>query len=85
MRLRFGILLGFLLLASCDKAVLIPTQGETTILRATCEMNNFEGFPNKVTGIVTIQLKSFLTIKIDNDDGSESVEITFPKTKCGVK
>jgi len=73
------------LLAGCDKVATIEPASEMTIIRATCAMNDFDGFPKKVTGIVTLQLKGFLTIRVDNEDNSEHVEITFPKSKCGVK
>lgn len=83
--MRFCIItLLLLFLAGCNKAALFPTSG-TTILNATCYMDGFKGFPKKVTGPVTMQLKSFLTIRVDNEDKTESIEMTFPKSKCKVK
>ena len=73
------IMLMGLWLVGCDK---FASVSETTVLRATCYMKDFEGFPEKVTGPVTLELKSFYTIKIENNDKTESVEMTFPKSKC---
>jgi len=52
---------------------------------ATCTMTGFRGFPQKVTGSVTMELKNFMTILVKNKDGSERVEITFPKGKCNAE
>ena len=47
-------------------------------------MDKFEGFPAKVTGQVSFELKNFLTLVIENKAKTEKVEITFPKDKCKV-
>lgn len=75
------LLVIFLFLTGCNSV--LSTQSETTVLRATCKLDNFEGFPSKVTGPVTLELKNFLTILVKNKDESEQIEITFPKSKCG--
>ena len=77
------LLVIFLFLTGCD-TVLSIKQSDTTVLRATCKLENFEGFPEKVTGPVTLELKNFITILVKNKDNTEQVEITFPKSKCGV-
>lgn len=79
------IIIFSLWLVGCDNIFSSKTASETTVLRATCHMNNFKDFPKKVTGPVTLELKSFITILVKNEDDSESVEMTFPKSKCGVK
>jgi hypothetical protein len=53
--------------------------------QATCKMDNFKNFPKKVTGPVTLELKTYITILIENKDKTEKVEMTFLKSKCGVK
>ena len=77
---KWGVIFTLLFLTGCNINTL---GGETKTVRATCKLDNFKGFPKKVTGNVTFELKSFITIKIYNKDKSESVEITFPKDKCG--
>lgn len=76
----FIIALFSLWLVGCDQIAALNS--ETTVLRATCYMKDFDGFPEKVTGPVTLELKSYYTIKIENKDKSESVEMTFLKSKC---
>ena len=63
---------------------LITTVSSATIIRATCYLNDFKGFPEKVTGPVSLELKNFLTIVVENKKKTEKVEITFPKSKCKV-
>jgi hypothetical protein len=65
-------------ITGCDKFAVT----KSTILNATCYMEGFEGFPEKVTGPVTLELRSYLTILVKNKDKTEKVEITFPKSKC---
>ena len=81
--MRFCLMIFFFLLVGCEAAI-FPAS-ETKTLQATCYMDNFKGFPEKVTGPVTFELKKFITIKIDNEDKTESIEMTFPKSKCKVK
>lgn len=78
--MRFCIIILLFALAGCNEVALINSNSK--IVRATCYMEDFKDFPEKVTGPVTLELKNFLTIKIDNEDKSESVEMTFPKSKC---
>jgi len=72
------------LLTGCDNVASTITQSEVTTLRATCKLSGFDGFPEKVTGPVTIELKSFITILVESKDKKEKIEITFPKSRCGV-
>lgn len=81
--MRF-LIVAFLFLAGCDSTLSVKNS-ETTTLRATCKLKDFEGFPKKVSGPVTLELKSYITILIKNKDGSEQVEMTFPKSKCEAK
>lgn len=69
-----------LMLAGCSAGA-IGSKDKTT----TCTMSGFEGFPDKVTGPVSFELKNFLTIAVTNKDGSERIEMTFPKGKCNAK
>lgn len=78
--MRFLFLL--ILLTGCDYFVAI--NNETKAIQATCNMGGFKGFPEKITGLVTLELKNYITILVENEDKTEKVEITFPKSKCGV-
>ena len=71
-----------LFISGCSQSAYYKSS--TSALKATCYMNNFKKFPKKITGIVTLDLKNYLTIMIKNEDKTESVEMTFSKTKCKV-
>lgn len=75
--------IALLFLTGCNEGAFF--KGNTVILNATCYMKNFKDFPDRVSGPVVLQLKNYLTIRVDNKDKSESVEMTFPKSKCKVK
>ena len=76
------IIFSLFFLVGCSEPASIITK--STIVRATCYMDKFEGFPAKVTGQVSFELKNFLTLVIENKAKTEKVEITFPKDKCKV-
>lgn len=79
--MRFCALIFVFMLSGCDfLSQNTPVQsGKKTV---TCKMNNFKGFPKKVTGPVVFELTSTITIGIFNKDESERVDMTFPKDKC---
>jgi len=69
-----------LFLVGCGFTGSVDLGGSNRVV--TCKMNNFNQFPSKITGKVTLELKNFLTIVVFNKDKTEKVEITFPKEKC---
>ena len=78
------LIFSILLLTGCSEPASILTQ-QSTIIRATCYMDGFDGFPKKITGQVSFQLKSYLTLVIHNKKKTEKIEMTFLKSKCKVK
>jgi len=50
---------------------------------ATCSLKGFKGFPENVTGPVTLELAKLITVMVSNDD--ESLEITVAKKRCEIK
>jgi len=80
---RLFVLVLFALTGCTEANTVFPIHTNTgTVLKATCYMSNFKDFPEKVSGPVTLELNSFITILVENEDRSEKIEIAFHKSKC---
>jgi len=77
-------LLPILLIAGCSQELVLKKNEETS-KTLVCKMNNFKDFPREVSGVVSFELKNFVTIVLENKDKTEKVEMTFSKEKCNAK
>lgn len=79
--MRFCALIFIFLLSGCN-FLADNTPAQTNAKVATCEMKGFSGFPKRVTGPVVFELRTTVTIAIFNNNKTERVDMTFPKSKC---
>jgi len=55
------------------------------VVYAICTLANFNNLPQKIEGRVVMETKSFLVLRIENKDKTQTVEVTVAKEKCEVK
>jgi len=51
--------------------------------KATCSLKGFKDFPEKITGPVTLELKTLVTVMLDGEN--DSIEVTVRKDRCEIK
>ena len=48
----------------------------------TCSLTGFPNMPESVTGKSIIEFKEWITIGIENEKGSDRLELTIKKERC---
>lgn len=60
------------------------TMKAAKIIMVTCSLSGFTGMPKQVTGELVTKTKSFMMVKVSNQDKTDSITISVKRDKCSI-